>query len=738
MSRNFNGTTDCIQIRDGGALYNVRAFNLSAWVNPSNFDGYNIVLIRDVIGSASLRTFALFLNIGDGRVLGQFTSNGQYITATSTTGIPLNAWSLIGVTYDGATLSVYVNGVLAGSIVTAAIPDIGSATYIGADLGVGGDRFAGEIAEVVLGTGSTTIGYWPLYGVQNPEPDCSTSGGVNGGKPNGNNGVCYGTSQGSEPPIAQPSSPLTETAPGTTFFLAQSLSVNYSATGTGNSFNGQTSAAIYGLTVGAAYEITVGSGGSVTLSWPGPNPPPPPPPPPPGIVGRIVWASAAGIVLDANPAMNLCTDNTAALQALLDSYGASGQPWTLVMDGLAGVDSLNIWPNTTIEGYAGGGFLRIGNSTLVNGVAAGPRPGTLQGGVLNNKHQTLGPSGPLDSNIVLRGLYIDANRRNGGSRNVGWTPTLAANNPTGDQAISTNPTGGFAPAAVSMLGVTNLVMEDVYVYDQIAFAFMLGNVNGASGRNLSAYAAPPSASNAAFYNNDCFHLLGYCQNIHLDGMHGSTSDDPWAVNAAEGGDAGTGGPIENVLLENMWFVPQDPNYQTTPGRFSSLSSANPIRNVTIRNLTAYCHEGSTAGAGITLDSTVYGFTDPAHRGDYHDILLDGIRLISPQGYGLIYLGNAAIDTLIIHGVRVRGDESVVNGDLAAALIVGNGATVGNLVIRDTCVIDPSGNIAVPLVRLSNNSQVGRLTLSDSFWSASQPPPLVVIDAGSSVTTGEGY
>src|SRR5690349_13108691 len=72
-------------------------------------------------------------------------------------------------------------------------------------------------------------------------------------------------------------------------------------------------------------------------------------------VAGSVLASAAGAVLDTDLVKGGGTDDTAALQAVLDR-AAQGQPVHLVIDGAALVSGLNVYANTTLECLAGGGL----------------------------------------------------------------------------------------------------------------------------------------------------------------------------------------------------------------------------------------------------------------------------------------------------------------------------------------------------------------------------------------------
>src|SRR5262249_23302715 len=74
--------------------------------------------------------------------------------------LPLNSWSHIASTYDGSTLKLYVNGVLAGSI--GGLPSLGAITTSTRSLLIGadslGNNFQGLIHDVRICNRAPTAG----------------------------------------------------------------------------------------------------------------------------------------------------------------------------------------------------------------------------------------------------------------------------------------------------------------------------------------------------------------------------------------------------------------------------------------------------------------------------------------------------------------------------------------------------------------------------------------------------
>ena len=131
----FNGTDSLVVIPDSPSLHLTTAMTLEAWVKPSvALNNWKAILQKEVD--------AYFLNAdtnlnttGSGG-----TFNGVCCTVVQgTSGLPVNTWTHVASTYDGATLKLYVNGVLVSSQART-----GSLEVNNLALRIGGDTYAGE------------------------------------------------------------------------------------------------------------------------------------------------------------------------------------------------------------------------------------------------------------------------------------------------------------------------------------------------------------------------------------------------------------------------------------------------------------------------------------------------------------------------------------------------------------------------------------------------------------------
>jgi hypothetical protein len=142
----FDGISNWVTVPDSPSLDLTTGVTMEAWVRPTAIGTrWRCVLLKEQTGSLIYALYA-----GDGRqqaATDVFTSSDIGISGTATT--PLNAWTHLAATYDGATLRLYVNGVQAASkAVTGAIRTSTGALRIGGNSTWNDEWFAGLIDEV--------------------------------------------------------------------------------------------------------------------------------------------------------------------------------------------------------------------------------------------------------------------------------------------------------------------------------------------------------------------------------------------------------------------------------------------------------------------------------------------------------------------------------------------------------------------------------------------------------------
>jgi len=147
----FDGD-DGVRVTNVAALMSP-AVTYATWVRPTAFpNAYNEIMafMRDDRG---YRASVLLMCDGDGHPWVQF-QNGSAVTVDfkSPTSLATGRWSFLAVSYDGAVVRLFVNGVLKGHADYAGGIDYGSGSgqvHFGGDLyyGPGGNAFAGLIDE---------------------------------------------------------------------------------------------------------------------------------------------------------------------------------------------------------------------------------------------------------------------------------------------------------------------------------------------------------------------------------------------------------------------------------------------------------------------------------------------------------------------------------------------------------------------------------------------------------------
>jgi hypothetical protein len=160
----FDGVNDWVTVTDvaNSKLDLTTGMTLEAWVNPTQMSGWETVMMKERgAGGAGLLAYALYAHDGAAGAAGAGARPSSYLrtnpvasttdrrVAASTGVLPLNTWTHIASTYDGANFRFYVNGVLVGTT-----PGGGSINVANGALRIGGNNssvgefFNGLIDEV--------------------------------------------------------------------------------------------------------------------------------------------------------------------------------------------------------------------------------------------------------------------------------------------------------------------------------------------------------------------------------------------------------------------------------------------------------------------------------------------------------------------------------------------------------------------------------------------------------------
>lgn len=123
----FNGSSGSILVPDVSSLHSSNAVTIDAWIYPKGYGGGGFPgeIVSKWYGDDNQKSYstsldasghAYFLVCSDGLA----SAPGVDSTSVSTVNIaPLNQWSHFAATYDGATLRVYLNGVLENQLAWA-------------------------------------------------------------------------------------------------------------------------------------------------------------------------------------------------------------------------------------------------------------------------------------------------------------------------------------------------------------------------------------------------------------------------------------------------------------------------------------------------------------------------------------------------------------------------------------------------------------------------------------------
>lgn len=138
----FDGVNDWVTVKDAASLDLTTGMTLEAWVYPTVFPSYWRSILQKEIDSYYLMAGS---NLDTPAAGGTYTSGNQNVYAGSS--LPVNTWTHLAVTYDSASVRLYINGALvANKAQTAPLTTSTGALRIGGSQAYG-EFFQGRIDE---------------------------------------------------------------------------------------------------------------------------------------------------------------------------------------------------------------------------------------------------------------------------------------------------------------------------------------------------------------------------------------------------------------------------------------------------------------------------------------------------------------------------------------------------------------------------------------------------------------
>jgi hypothetical protein len=147
----FDGVNDWVTINHSATLDLSTGMTIEAWVKPASSSGWRAILYKERPGTNAGLSYGLYSSDSSAppAVYTAVPSN-VWTHVTGTSMLPLNSWSHVAGTYDGATVRLYVNGVLvrSNSAPGPLLPSTGPLRIGGKSISAPGQFFQGLIDEI--------------------------------------------------------------------------------------------------------------------------------------------------------------------------------------------------------------------------------------------------------------------------------------------------------------------------------------------------------------------------------------------------------------------------------------------------------------------------------------------------------------------------------------------------------------------------------------------------------------
>lgn len=410
---------------------------------------------------------------------------------------------------------------------------------------------------------------------------------------------------------------------------------------------------------------------------------------------EVKASSIAGVVLDCDLTTGTkigggtATDNTAALNGFLANASATN-PLKLILDGPSLVTGLVL----SSAGY-----------TTIEGTEAGPGSGiyvqaasnhdAIQNGIPYNfaGFQPTGSPPAQTGPVMLRNFMINGNRGNGtnGNSNSG--------NPNGI-------TGTYWYCNITLYGVQNLHIEDMYIFNAPQYGIRLMNCSDVhiSNNRISNLNLGPNT------NGDGIHLCGPVTDVFITNNYLNSVHDAIALNAPEGYPNGV---IDRVVAVGNTFQNTDRamrSYGHIEAQVGSVvfsdnegtvgtdvivlgvndGIAPATGDIAVRSLVASGNKFVTTGNWLSLQAGV------------GEVTLTDCQWLSPSNNGAFIIGEIAgtISSLTINNCSIYRNTAGGGGNPTATdlLVATVAITIKKLTINGFYVIDEQGQTYSAITR----------------------------------------
>ncbi|HMG74860.1 MAG TPA: LamG-like jellyroll fold domain-containing protein [Pyrinomonadaceae bacterium] len=125
QSFSLDGVNDLVNVPDASALH-LQTFTIDAWVNSTQpFTNDEAIVTKSTLSASTGNEFAYGLRVlSGGQAEGRITdAAGATAIVVSASALSANQFYHLALRYDGAALTLYVNGVLDGTTATTLVPD---------------------------------------------------------------------------------------------------------------------------------------------------------------------------------------------------------------------------------------------------------------------------------------------------------------------------------------------------------------------------------------------------------------------------------------------------------------------------------------------------------------------------------------------------------------------------------------------------------------------------------------